>query len=53
VSADAVLSLAIMSGPVMFLLFAATVIVSSCYPLTVARHAQIMQTIAARKPDAQ
>jgi glycoside/pentoside/hexuronide:cation symporter, GPH family len=50
VPADAVLSLAIMSGPVMFVLFAATVIVSSRYPLTANRHREIMQTIAARRP---
>ncbi len=39
---SAVLSLAIMSGPVMFLLFAATVAVSSRYPLTAERHREIM-----------
>jgi Na+/melibiose symporter-like transporter len=49
VPADAVLSLAIMSGPVMFLLFAATVIVSSRYPLTVNRHGEIMREIEARR----
>ena len=48
VSADAVLSLAIMSGPVMFVLFAATVIVSRRYPLTAARHGEIMGAIEAR-----
>jgi Na+/melibiose symporter-like transporter len=47
---DAVLSLAIMSGPVMFLLFAATVIVSGRYPLTAKRHEEIMATIKARNP---
>jgi Na+/melibiose symporter-like transporter len=45
---SAVLSLAIMSGPVMFLLFAATVVVSSRYPLTADRHRQIMAGIAER-----
>jgi Na+/melibiose symporter-like transporter len=48
VPADAVLSLAIFSGPVMFVLFSATVIVSSRYPLTAARHSDIMQAIKAR-----
>ena len=45
---DAVLKLAFMSGPLMFLLFAATVIVSMRYPLTAARHREIMQAIQAR-----
>jgi Na+/melibiose symporter-like transporter len=49
VPADAVLSLAIMSGPVMFVLFAATVIVSSRYPLTANRHGEIMREIEARR----
>jgi GPH family glycoside/pentoside/hexuronide:cation symporter len=48
VPADAVLSLAIMSGPVMFVLFAATVIVSSRYPLSAAKHSEIMAAIEAR-----
>jgi Na+/melibiose symporter-like transporter len=48
VSADAVLSLAILSGPLMFLLFAATVLVSSRYPLTSEKHAEIMQAISSR-----
>lgn len=46
---DAVLSLAILSGPVMFLLFCATVIVSARYPMTAARHREIMSTITAKK----
>ena len=50
VPADAVLNLAILSGPVMFVLFAATVIVSSRYKLTASRHAEIMAGIAARVP---
>lgn len=45
VPAEAVLKLAILSGPVMFILFAATVIVSSRYPLTAARHREIMRKI--------
>ena len=48
VPADAVLSLAILSGPVMFVLFSATVIISSRYPLTAARHSDIMHAIKAR-----
>ena len=48
VPVDAVLKLAFMSGPLMFVLFAATVIVSMRYPLTAARHGEIMQTIKAR-----
>ena len=48
VSSDAVLSLAILSGPVMFVLFSATVLVSSRYPLTAARHGEIMRSIEAR-----
>jgi len=48
VSSDAVLSLALLSGPVMFVLFAATVLVSTRYSLTQDRHAQIMQALAAR-----
>jgi GPH family glycoside/pentoside/hexuronide:cation symporter len=42
---DAVLSLAILSGPVMFVLFSATVIVSTRYPLTAAKHHDIMRGI--------
>lgn len=42
---DAVLSLAILSGPVMFVLFSATVIVSTRYPLTAAKHRDIMRGI--------
>jgi len=45
---DAVLSLAIMSGPIMFILFAATVVVSGRYPLTAARHREIMDEISVR-----
>jgi GPH family glycoside/pentoside/hexuronide:cation symporter len=48
VPANAVLSLAIFSGPVMFVLFVATVIVSSRYPLTAARHSEIMKSIQER-----
>ena len=50
VSADAVFSLAVLSGPVMFILFCATVIVSSRYPLTAARHGEIMLEIENRAP---
>jgi len=45
---EAVLSLAVLSGPVLFVLFAATVVISSRFPLTAARHSQIMRTIASR-----
>jgi Na+/melibiose symporter-like transporter len=45
---SAVLSLAIMSGPVMFILFAATVVVSSRYPLTAKRHREIIAGISER-----
>jgi Na+/melibiose symporter-like transporter len=45
---EAVLNLAILSGPVLFLLFAATVVISSRFPLTAARHAEIMCRIALR-----
>jgi len=48
VPADAVLSLAMLSGPVMFVLFSATVIVSGRYPLTAARHGEMMREIEAR-----
>jgi GPH family glycoside/pentoside/hexuronide:cation symporter len=48
VPAEAVLSLAIMSGPLMLVLFAATVIVSSRYPLTAKKHGVIMAAIVAR-----
>ncbi len=42
---EAVMSLAILSGPVMFVLFAATVIISSRYPMTEERHREIMSQI--------
>jgi Na+/melibiose symporter-like transporter len=45
---EAVLSLAILSGPLLFVLFAATVLISSRFPLTAARHAQIMSQIESR-----
>jgi GPH family glycoside/pentoside/hexuronide:cation symporter len=45
---EAVLSLAILSGPVLFVLFAATVVISSRFPLTAARHAAIMREIGSR-----
>ena len=45
---EAVLSLAVLSGPVLFVLFAATVLISSRFPLTATRHAQIMREIEAR-----
>mgnify|MGYP006071997811 CR=1 FL=1 len=48
VPADAVVSLAILSGPVMFLLFTATVIASSRYPLTAVKHREIMCAIKER-----
>ncbi len=46
---EAVLSLAILSGPVLFVLFAATVVISSRFPLTAARHSQIMREIELRR----
>jgi Na+/melibiose symporter-like transporter len=52
VPADAVMNLAILSGPLMFLLFAATVMISSRYPLTEGRHREIMARIRARGSDA-
>jgi len=48
VSPEAVLSLAIFSGPVLFVLFAATVVISSRFPLTAAKHAEIMREIELR-----
>jgi Na+/melibiose symporter-like transporter len=45
---EAVLSLAVLSGPVLFVLFAATVVVSSRFPLTAERHARIMRDIEMR-----
>jgi Na+/melibiose symporter-like transporter len=48
VPAEAVMSLAIFSGPVMFILFAATVMISNRYPMTLGRHAEIMAAIQAR-----
>jgi len=48
VPADAVLSLAVLSGPILFILFSATVVISSRYPLTVARHREIMSSIRKR-----
>ncbi len=48
VPADAVLSLAILSGPVMLVLFVATVLISNRYPMTAQRHQEIMAGIEAR-----
>jgi len=48
VPADAVLSLAILSGPVLFVLFTATVIITSHYPMTAARHREIIEEIEAQ-----
>jgi Na+/melibiose symporter-like transporter len=45
---EAVLNLAILSGPVLFVLFCATVIISNRYPMTAARHGSIMAAIEAR-----
>ena len=50
VPADAVLNLAILSGPVMLILFAATVVISNRYPMTADRHREIMAGIKAKKP---
>ncbi len=45
---ESVLGLAILSGPVLFLLFACTVVISSRFPLTAARHGEIMREIEQR-----
>jgi Na+/melibiose symporter-like transporter len=45
---EAVLSLAILSGPVLFVLFVATVVISSRFPLTAAKHGEIMRQIELR-----
>jgi Na+/melibiose symporter-like transporter len=50
VPADAVFNLAILSGPVMFILFAATVVISNRYPMTADRHREIMAGIKAQTP---
>ncbi len=44
-----VMSLAIMSGPVMFILFAATVVISNRYPMTAEKHRRLMAEIHARR----
>jgi Na+/melibiose symporter-like transporter len=49
IPADAVMNLAILSGPVMFLLFAATVVISNRYPLTAEKHREIMEEIDSRR----
>lgn len=48
VPVEAVMKLAILSGPVMLLLFVATVLISNRYPMTEARHREIIKEIAAR-----
>ncbi|MFT4767534.1 MAG: GPH family glycoside/pentoside/hexuronide:cation symporter [Glaciecola sp.] len=48
VPADAVVKLAILSGPLMFILFTATVLVSRRYPLSAARHREIIANIKSR-----
>jgi len=45
---EAIMSLAIFSGPVMFLLFVATVLISNRYPMTEARHREILAGIESR-----
>ena len=45
---EAVLSLAVLSGPLLFVLFAATVVISSRFPLTAKRHREIMREIELR-----
>ena len=47
---EAVLSLAILSGPLLFVLFAATVVISSRFPLTAEKHGEIMREIESRAP---
>jgi Na+/melibiose symporter-like transporter len=49
IPAEAVMNLAIFSGPVMFLLFAATVVISNRYPLTAEKHRAIMEEIESRR----
>ncbi|RLA55849.1 MAG: hypothetical protein DRR04_14465 [Gammaproteobacteria bacterium] len=49
VPADAVLNLAIFSGPVMLILFVATVVISNRYPMTADRHREIMAGIQAQR----
>ena len=48
-SPEAISSLAFLSGPLLFILFTATVLVSSRYPLNAAKHREIMKAIQARK----
>jgi len=49
VSSEAVFKLAVLSGPLMFILFAATVLVSARYPLTAAKHGDILAAIKLRQ----
>ena len=49
---EAVLSLAVLSGPVLFVLFAATVVISSRFPLSASRHGEIMREIERRAEEA-
>ena len=46
---EAVMSLAILSGPLLFLLFLCTVVVTRSYPIDAARHKEICEAIAARR----
>lgn len=50
---EAVLSLAVLSGPLLFVLFAATVVISSRFPLTAKRHGEIMREIELRAEGAE
>jgi len=46
---EAVTSLAILAGPVMFLMFVSTILISRHYPLTQQRHREISAAIKAKK----
>ena len=50
---EAVFNLAILSGPVMLVLFVATVMISNRYPMTEGRHREITAKIAASEAGAQ
>ena len=52
VPTEAVVNLAILSGPLMLVLFVATVFISNRYPMTEARHREIMTQISQREAGA-
>ena len=49
VPVEAIMKLAILSGPVLLVLFIATVLISNRYPMSEARHREIMAKIAERE----